>query len=84
MGQLVYLVGSELAWTQMWVVARVEWVWALGIVGVMVKECVHGSNVEARILAGMVACQARSQGRQNLTPLDLQRIALVHPETGLQ
>ena len=68
----------------MWVVARVEWVQALGIVGVAVKGYVHGSSVEARILAGMVACQARSQGRWNLTPLHLQRVALVHPEMGLQ
>ena len=64
--------------------AGVEWVWALGIVGVTVKACVHGSSVEARILAGMVACQVRSQGRRNLTPLHSQRVALVHPETGLQ
>ena len=64
--------------------AGVEWVRALGIVRVAVKGCVRGSNVKACILAGMVTCQARSQGRWNLTPLDLQRVALVHPETGLQ
>ena len=49
--------------------AWVEWVWALGIVGVVVKVYVRGNSVEARILVGMVACQARSQGRRNLTPL---------------
>ena len=64
--------------------AGVEWVWVLGIVRVTVKGCVHGNSVEARILAGMVTCQAHSQGRQNLTPLDSQHIALLHPETGLQ
>ena len=64
--------------------ARAEWVWELGIVGVVVKGCVRGNSVEACTLAGMVACQARSQGCQNLTPLDSQCIALVHPETGLQ
>ena len=64
--------------------ARAEWVWELGIVGVAVKGCVCGNSVKAHTLAGMVACQARSQGHWNLTPLDLQRVALVHPETGLQ
>ena len=64
--------------------ARVEWVWAMGIVGVMVKVYVHGNSVEAHILVGMVACQARSQGCRNLTPLDSQHVALVHPEMGLQ
>ena len=64
--------------------ARAEWVRELGIVGVAVKGCVHGNSVEACTLAGMVACQACSQGCRNLTPLDSQRIALVHPETGLQ
>ena len=67
-----------------WVVAGVEWVQALGIVRVAVKGCVRGSSVEARILVGMVACQARSQGRWNLTPLDSQQVVLVHPEMGLQ
>ena len=52
------------------VMAGVEWVWALGIVGVAVKGYVRGNSVEARILVGMVTCQARSQGRRNLTPLD--------------
>ena len=64
--------------------ARAEWVRELGIVGVVVKGCVRGNSVEARTLTGMVACQARSQGCWNLTPLDSQCIALVHPETGLQ
>ena len=64
--------------------AGVEWVWVLGIVGVVVKGCVRGNSVEAHILVDMVACQARSQGRRNLTPLDLQHVVLVHPETGLQ
>ena len=68
----------------MWVVAGVEWVQGLGIVGVAVKVCVHGSSVEDRILVGMVAYQARSQGRRNLTPLGSQCVALVHPETSLQ
>ena len=68
----------------MWVVAGVEWVQALGIVGVAVKGCVRGSSDKVRILTGMVTCQAHSQGRRNLTPLDSQCIALVHPETGLQ
>ena len=40
--------------------AGAEWVRALGIVGVAVKECVCGNSAEGRILAGMVACQARS------------------------
>ena len=64
--------------------AGVEWVRVLGIVGVAVKGCVHGNSVEVRILADMVACQAHSQGRQNLTPLDLQHVALFHPESCLQ
>ena len=68
----------------MWVVARVEWVWALGIVRVAVKGCVHDSSAEVCILAGMVTCQARSQGHRNLTPLDSQHVVLVHPEMGLQ
>ena len=68
----------------MWVVAGVEWVWALEIVRVVVKGYVRGNSVEARILAGMVAYQACSQGHWNLTPLDSQRVALVHPEMGLQ
>ena len=68
----------------MWVVAGVEWVRALGIIGVSVKGCVHGNSAEVRILAGMVTCQARSQGRRNLTPLQAQGVALLHPETGLQ
>ena len=68
----------------MWVVAGVEWVWALGIVGVVVKGCVRGNSVEAHILMGMVACQARSQGRRNLTPLDVQCVALLHPEPSLK
>ena len=68
----------------MWVMARVEWVRVLGIVGVMVKGCVHDNSVEARILTGMVACQACSQGHRNLTPLNSQRVVLIHPETGLQ
>ena len=67
----------------MWVVAGVEWVQALGIVGVAVTGCVHDSSAKARILAGMVACQAGSQGRRNLTPLQAQGIALFHPEPGL-
>ena len=58
--------------------AGVEWVRALGIVGVAVKGCVHDSIPEAHILAGMVACQARSQGHRNLTPLDPQCVALLH------
>ena len=68
----------------MWVVAGVEWVQALGIVGVTVKGYVCGSSEEVRILMGMVAYQACSQGRQNMTPLDSQCIVLVHPEMGLQ
>ena len=64
--------------------AGVEWVQVLGIVGVAVKGYVHDSSAEARILAGMVACQAHSQGRQNLTPLDPQCVALLHAQTGLQ
>ena len=64
--------------------AVVEWVREMGIVGVAVKVCVHGSNAEVRIPAGMVACQVHSQGRRNLTPLDSQHVVLVHPETGLQ
>ena len=64
--------------------ARVEWVWALGIVGVAVKECVRGSSGEGRILADMVTCQACSQSRWNLTLLHSQRVALVHPEMGQQ
>ena len=64
--------------------ARVEWVRVLGIVGVTVKVYVCGSSAEVRILSGMVAYQAHSQGRRNLTPLRLQRIAMVHPEMGLQ
>ena len=67
----------------MWVVAGVEWVRALGIVGVAVKGYVRGNSVEVRILSGMVTCQARSQGRRNLTPLQAQGIALFHPEAGL-
>ena len=63
--------------------AGVEWVWALGIVGVAVKGYVHDSSAKVCILMGMVACQARSQGRQNLTPLDTQRVALLHPKTCL-
>ena len=63
--------------------AGVEWVRALGIVGVTVKGYVHGSSAEVRILVGMVACQARSQGRRNLTPLQAQGVALLHPEPGL-
>ena len=62
----------------------VEWVWELEIVRVMVKGCVRGNSGEGRILTGMVACQAHSQGRQNLTPLDSQCVALFHPETGQQ
>ena len=58
--------------------AGVEWVRALGIVGITVQGYVRGNSVEARILAGMVAYQARSQGRQNLTPLQVQGIALLH------
>ena len=68
----------------MWVVAGVEWVWALVIVGVVVKGYVRGNSGEARILAGMVACQARSQGRRNLTPLQAQGVALLHAQTCLQ
>ena len=68
----------------MWVVAGEEWVWALGIVRVVVKGCVHGSSAEARILTGMVACQAGSQGRRNLSLLQAQGVALYHPETSLQ
>ena len=64
--------------------AWAEWVREQGIVGVVVKGCVCGNSVEARILAGMVAYQACSQGHWNLTPLDSQRVALVHPEMGLQ
>ena len=64
--------------------AGVEWVRALGIVRVAVKGYVRGNNVEVRILAGMVACQAGSQGRRNLTPLQAQGVVLLHPETGLQ
>ena len=64
--------------------AGVEWVRALGIVGVAVKGCVRGNSVEAHILVGMVAYQAGSQGRQNLTPLQAQGVALFHPETSLQ
>ena len=64
--------------------AGVEWVWALGIVGVAVKGYVHGNSVEARILTGMVTCQAGSQGRRNLTPLQAQGVALFHPEPSLQ
>ena len=71
-------------WTRKWVMARVEWVWALGIVGVSVKGCVHGNSVTGRILAGMVAYQACSQGHWNLTLLDLQCVVLVHPEMGQQ
>ena len=56
--------------------AGVEWVRALGIVGVAVKGYVRGNSVEARILVGMVTCQARSQGRRNLTPLQAQGVAL--------
>ena len=68
----------------MWAVARVEWVRALGIVGISVKECVHGSSAVGHILMGMVACQAHSQGHWNLTPLDPQHVALIHPEMGQQ
>ena len=60
--------------------AGVEWVRALRIVGVAVKGYVRDSSVEARILAGMVTCQAGSQGRRNLTPLQVQGVALFHPE----
>ena len=67
----------------MWVVAGVEWVRALGIVGVTVKECVRDSSVADHILVGMVACQACSQGRRNLTPLQAQGVALFHPESCL-
>ena len=64
--------------------ARVEWVWALGIFRVVVTGCVHGSNALDRILTGMVACQAGSQGCWNLTSLQAQGIALFHPEMGPQ
>ena len=64
--------------------AGVEWVQALGIVGVAVKGCVHGSSDEGHILVGMVAYQAHSQGCQNLTPLDSQSVVLLHPEMGPQ
>ena len=67
----------------MWVVAGVEWVRVLGIVGVTVKGYVRGNSVEACILVGMVAYQAGSQGRQNLTPLQAQCIVLFHPESSL-
>ena len=60
------------------VMAGVEWVRALGFVGVTVKGYAHDNSVVARILAGMVACQARSQGRRNLTPLDPQCVVLLH------
>ena len=63
--------------------AGVEWVRALGIVGVTVKGYVRDSSVEAHILAGMVACQAGSQGHRNLTPLQAQGVALFHPESSL-
>ena len=63
--------------------AGVEWVWALGIVGVAVKGYVRGNSVEARILSDMVAYQAGSQGCWNLTPLQAQGVALVHPEPSL-
>ena len=68
----------------MWVVAGVEWVRVLGIVGVTVKGYVRGNSVEACILVGMVAYQAGSQGRQNLTPLQAQGVPLLHAQTGLQ
>ena len=68
----------------MWVVAGVEWVRALGIVGVAVKGYVCGNSVEACILVGMVACQACSQGHRNLTPLDVQCVALLHLEPSLK
>ena len=64
--------------------AGVEWVRALGIVGVSVKGYVRGNSVEAHILVGMVTCQARSQGHRNLTPLQAQGVALFHPEPGLE
>ena len=64
--------------------AGVEWVRALGIIGVAVKGYVRGNILEAHILAGMVACQARSQGRRNLTPLDAQCVALLHSEPSLK
>ena len=64
--------------------AGVEWVWALGIVGVTVKGCVHGNIRAVCTLGDMVACQAGSQGRRNLTPLQVQGVALFHPESGLQ
>ena len=64
--------------------AGVEWVRALGIVGVAVKGCVRGNIQGAHILTDMVACQARSQGRWNLTPLDAQCVALLHPEPSLK
>ena len=69
---------------RIWVVAWVEWVWVLGIIGVTVTGCVHGSNALDRILSGMVTYQAGSQGHQNLTPLQAQGIALFHPEMGPQ
>ena len=55
----------------------------MGIVRVTVKGYVRGNSVEAHILAGMVACQAGSQGRRNLTSLQAQGIALLHPEPSL-
>ena len=63
--------------------AGVEWVWALGIVGVTVKGCVHGNIRAVCTLGDMVACQACSQGRRNLTPLDAQSVALLDPEPSL-
>ena len=63
--------------------AGVEWVWVLGIVRVAVKGYVRGNSAAVHILAGMVAYQAGSQGRRNLTPLQAQGVALLHPEAGL-
>ena len=82
MWELLHALGLEHAGCRKWVVALVEWVWVLGIVGVSVKGCVHGSSAKGRIPTGMVAYQARSLGRWNLTPLGSQCVALVHPETG--
>ena len=64
--------------------AGVEWVRVLGIVRIAVKGYVRGNSVGGHILAGMVTCQAHSQGHRNLTPLQVQGVALLHPETGLQ
>ena len=64
--------------------AGAEWVQELGIVGVTVRGCVCGNSVAVRILTDMVAYQVCSQGRRNLTLLDLKCIALLHPEMGLQ